>query len=706
MLTPLVACTPDLFRLLARPGTFIPTPPSCRHHIAYAYILDFLRKLQWRALSSRFSTSSLPCRFGLQRSSRWPPRGAVPPRVLRFCTRTASAARSILFSRHMCSSRTNLSESELATLNSLRSNSSIVIRPADKGGRWVIMDAQAFTVECDRLLSDTAFYRPLPSPLTDSAPRYQSLFEDLHAAGTINRKEHAFLTPPLTPKPRRFGILPKLHKEVWPSAAAPPGRPIVADVRTESSNAARFIEFFLSPLVRKMASFLLDTRHLIAVLRTTHLRDCSLLCTLDVRSLYTNVPIDEGILRVSRALRRHPDSHRPDTLLLELLRLSLTRNDFSFGDRWFLQTSGVAMGKAFGGSFANLYLQEWETNALAASPRRPTLWRRYQDDIFMVWDHGEPALQQFVSLLNNADPHIQVDLIVHSDSIRYLDLEVYRSEDNTFGHRIGFKETACHRLLPPNSYHAPHVFRGVLYSQLLRFATHSSSSADFFRTSRLVSSHWRSQGISRSSIRNALRRVFSLTNLVPTWGPGFRPCSGRLCTTCEYALPRVTFASESQNLSFPIPFNLSCASTHCIYLIRCSRCNFSYVGQSSNPVRQRISEHLRDIRNSTTTTAVANHFRQDPCSLSSFTFFAFDRAFSTPSRLAKERKWIRTLRTSAPFGLNTEVGTIPDCLNLVTFPALCCERLNSVIRHSCHSTLRVPIRLSFKTDSNLLTLLK
>ena len=236
----------------------------------------------------------------------------------------------------------------------MRSNPSIVIRQADKGGRWVILDARAYSDECDRQLSDTSFYRPLPSPLSDSASHYRTLFQDLLTLGAINRKELAFLSPPPSPQPRRFGILPKLHKDVWPSAAAPPGRPIVADVRTESSNAARFLEFFLSPLVRRMASFLLDARHLIAILRTERLQDCSLFCTLDVRSLYTNVPIDEGILRVSRAFRRHPDPQRPDRQVLDLLRLSLSRNDFSFGDRWFLQTSGVAMGKAYGGSFANL----------------------------------------------------------------------------------------------------------------------------------------------------------------------------------------------------------------------------------------------------------------------------------------------------------------------------------------------------------------
>ena len=58
----------------------------------------------------------------------------------------------------------------------------------------------------------------------------------------------------------------------------------------------------------------------------------------------------------------------------------------------------------------------------------------------MIWDHGEPALHRFVSLLNDEDPNIQVDLTFHATSLRYLDLEVYRSHETLFGYRISFRD--------------------------------------------------------------------------------------------------------------------------------------------------------------------------------------------------------------------------------------------------------------------------
>lgn len=101
-------------------------------------------------------------------------------------------------------------------------------------------------------------------------------------------------------------------------------------------------------------------------------------------SLHINVPLQEGILRVSR-VHHYPNAQRRDNFLLNLLRLSLTWNDFAFGDRWFLQPSEIP---------SPIYTSESE---------RLSHWlpfcHRYQDDVFMVWDHSEPAFRQFIAFL-------------------------------------------------------------------------------------------------------------------------------------------------------------------------------------------------------------------------------------------------------------------------------------------------------------------
>ena len=692
--------------LLSRPPTFIPTPAHCNHREVFVHVLDFIRKLQWSCSSlARHVDSTSNCRFGTFRSSRWPPQASVPPSIQRLSKRILSASRSIFSSNHSCFSHSNLSASELQVLSSLRSASSFVIRPADKGGKWVLMDASQYTAECERQLSDPTYYRALSSPVSAHLPGvFSSVLHDLQRTNLITKRELCFLLPPPSPRSRRFNLLPKLHKSSWSTPNMPPGRPIVADVQTDSSGVARFIDFFLFPLVRKLKTFLLDSGHLIAFLRMHVLEPHSLFCTFDVRSLYTNVPILEGISRVQRAFVSHPDPTRPDSVILDLLRQCLLHNDFVFDNRLWLQLKGVAMGKAFGGAFACLYLAEWEADVFTGA-FTPRLFVRFQDDIFMIWDHGEAELRRFHARLNGFDPHIQTDLSFHRDSIRFLDLEIYRAADNSIGHRVGFKDTACHTLLPRASHHAEHVHRGVLFSSILRWASRSSSRADFDSVCHTVFPHWRSRGITRSSIRSSLRRVLRLTALAPSWTQGFSRCDSSRCHACAFARPRKVFSVPSSGALFSIFLNLSCASTHVVYVISCSTCGSVYVGQTSNTLRQRISEHLRSIRHPSRPTALTNHFN-GPCGLQAFTFFAVDRSLSTSTRLAKESKWIRTFRSVHPNGLNCSAGTTKKVLNLVTYPAQCTARLNAAIRSACSAVTDVNIRLSYKTDKNLRSLLR
>ena len=478
--------TPALLRLLARPPSFIPTPYSCKHNVVFAHVVDFLRRLHWRFFFNGNSQGPYSFRFGVAKSRAWPPPSRVPVSIRRLTGRLLGAARSVLLTPHHCFPGTNLEEDEAEALIYLRSEPGLAIRPADKGGRWVVMDAHAYSSECLRLLRDSNFYRPLPAPLPHQSVDPSSVLSDLHYSNFITRSELRFLAPPPSPRPRHFGILPKIHKSSWPCSSMPPGRPIVADVSSINSNAARLVDHFLQPLVQSQASFLRDSHHLLAVLHSCSLSVNSLLASFDVRSLYTNVPIEEGLRRVQRAFLQQPNPDRPDRQLLDLLSTSLSSNDFVFEDQSWLQVKGVAMGKAFGAAFANIYLGEWETLALNRASHQPTLWKRYQDDILVIWDHGEEALESFLHHLNAQDPNIQVDLHFHADHLRFLDLEIYRGDNNCVGFRIGFKDTDSHRLLPSDSLHAQHVHRGVVYSQILRWATRSYSYQDFINTCHSV----------------------------------------------------------------------------------------------------------------------------------------------------------------------------------------------------------------------------
>ena len=473
----------------------------------------------------------------------------------------------------------------------------------------------------------------------------------------------------------------------------PPSRPIISDSGSISRNVADLIDFFLKPLCTMLPSHLRDSQHFIAILRQTPVSPSTLLFTLDVESLYTCIPINDGINAVSRAFLTNPDPSRPDLTLLSLLRLTLSTNNFSFDGQEWLQIHGVAMGKAYGGSFANLFLGQWEKHALSSFEPTTNLWLRFQDDIFGLWEHGVDSLLLFVEHLNMQHPKIRVTL-KYGTSIDFLDLHVTIQNCNLC-HSVFFKDTDSHLILPPSSHHPASTFKGLLYGEIFRFASHSSTRSDFNASLRLVTPVWRAQGYSRASIRQAKTAVLLSTQQLSSWNTGMSPCSKPLCPTCPYARFINVFNDSNSFLSFPIFHNLSCDSDHVIYIIECSNCSKRYIGQTARPVRERILQHLSCIRNSSP-AVLYEHFRV--CGVHNFSFLPISRHTNCNTRLSKEASWITTLKTMHPNGLNSVTASSPEPLNLVLPFNACAVRLARTIKQWSN---QVPVRVSYRRSCNL-----
>lgn len=61
----------------------------------------------------------------------------------------------------------------------------------------------------------------------------------------------------------------------------------------------------------------------------------------------------------------------PDVEVLRLLLTSLKTNDFIFHNEWYLQVGGTAMGKKFAPNYANIFMAQWEKEALGKCPKNP-----------------------------------------------------------------------------------------------------------------------------------------------------------------------------------------------------------------------------------------------------------------------------------------------------------------------------------------------
>ena len=225
------------------------------------------------------------------------------------------------------------------------------------------MNREDYIKEGLRQLSDENFYVKLQStdPIEQYQNEIQATLNKLLLKDEISPKAHAYLSPTGTKTPE-FYFLPKVHK------AKITGRPIISGNNSPTERIAAFVDEHIKSLVPLIKSYVRD---FIKKIENFNLTGHYFLVTMDVTSLYTNIPNHEGLVAVARALIRHRPSFKISHMhLLELLKVVVHKKHFQFNNEHFLQIGGTAMGTKVAPSFANIFMGNLEARLLQEAETR------------------------------------------------------------------------------------------------------------------------------------------------------------------------------------------------------------------------------------------------------------------------------------------------------------------------------------------------
>lgn len=190
----------------------------------------------------------------------------------------------------------NISKSEFASLQSLARDDSIVLKKADKSGTIVVMNKSDYIAEVERQLHNSNYYEKLQSDPSEAVKsRISDCMKKLsEQCSSLCDKFDTFPSEIRTPQ---FYILPKTHKEFDINLPLGyPGRPIVSACNSSTDNISKYIDYVLKPLMQSLPSYVKDTTDFIQKLKSFKLAHAnSYLVTLDVLSLYTNIPHKDGL---------------------------------------------------------------------------------------------------------------------------------------------------------------------------------------------------------------------------------------------------------------------------------------------------------------------------------------------------------------------------------------------------------------------------
>ena len=137
-------------------------------------------------------------------------------------------------------------------------------------------------------------------------------------------------------------------------------------------------------------------------------------------------------------------------------------------------------------------------------------------------------------------------------------------------------------------------------------------------------------------------------------------CTNSKCTFCPILDTSGKNSCTVTGEQHTSRYNITCKSSNLIYCITCKTCLKQYVGQTKNSIAQRFYGHTYNIRHKKLTDGVGLHFsREDHHGVKDLKILGLEFIKLPPDsknglklRLLTERKWIHTLGTPAPQGLN------------------------------------------------------
>jgi hypothetical protein len=391
----------------------------------------------------------------------------------------------------------------------LANNTDIIIKPADKGNATVVQNRIDYLREGYRQLSDEEAYKALNKDPTELYRReIVNMVEDMYQSGELDERVKQYLMDPVC-KASRFYLLPKIHKGTIPT----PGRPVVSGNGCPTEKISSFVDHFLNPTTQLIKSYVKDTTHFLQLMNGLgDIPQGALLVTLDVVGLYPNIPNAQGLEAARVALEKsRPDPNvRPSNRsLMKLLNVVLTRNNFVFNGKHYLQIRGTAIGTKVAVGFANNFMGFFERLFVYIFDKQPLVWLRFIDDIFMIWTHGEESLKEFVTYLNSCVDSINFTTESSENTVNFLDMKV-KIRDQRIQTDLYSKPTDSHSYLLYNSAHPQRCKDSIPYSQFLRVRRICSLESDYKDHILVLTCHFMRRGYPMKLLSEAAKIVQSL----------------------------------------------------------------------------------------------------------------------------------------------------------------------------------------------------
>ena len=287
----------------------------------------------------------------------------------------------------------------------------------------------------------------------------------------------------------QFYLTIKVHKTPYKF------RPIVATCGTLLSLVSRWLDYKLQQCIHLVPTYLKNSKDLINQLRELgDLPRNAKLFSYDAISMYTNIDTEHAILCLNNWLHRHEleiPRDFPIEAVVEAAKLVMRNNFFQFGDRYYKQIRGTAMGTNAAVPWAIIYYAAHEEALLIPkymnNLSKLLFCKRFIDDGLGVWlgDGDTEDCATFNAFKHDLDQHgvLRWEATKPTHKLDFLDvtIEIINGKIVT---RTFQKAMNLYLYIPQHSAHPPGMIKGVIFGLLQTYHWQNTLRTDFLKQTR------------------------------------------------------------------------------------------------------------------------------------------------------------------------------------------------------------------------------
>lgn len=510
----------------------------------------------------------------------------------------------------------NLKKDLIKTKLFLKNRDDILVMRADKGGATVLMKKKEYETGMLELLNDPLIYKRVQrDPTAGYQDTINAVVDDLAQRNIIEDWEVKYLKTHNGLPPRLYGLR-KVHK---------PGcklRPVVSCIKSPCYKLAKFLHRILTPLVDTYKFNIKNSTELVKLLKDVKLPSDYVLVSLDVVSLFTNIP-KKLVLRI---IQDEWDLMKglvkvPKEILEVLVKTCFETSYFKYNNSFYRQLDGSSMGNPASPVLANIVMEHVLRKILERLPFAIPLLCLYVDDTLLAVpkDSTNLLLDHFNSFCSKIQFTMELEV---EGELAFLDTLVIRKVDGSLKTRWFQKPTSSGRLLNFNSHHPlahkTSVALGLIYRAI------KLSSSCFHKDNLLIVKDILKRNNYPSEFVDCCIERFKKTHLddnsvnaVDKQENRFRfPFIKGLSQNITRCFRKSDWKPAFYNIKkighiyskLKDPVKLRDRSD-IIYKIECS-CGLAYVGQTTQYLKKRIYQHQYSCRDKNKTkdlTALAAH---------------------------------------------------------------------------------------------------